>query len=571
VNGPELARASRLCLLFGVVACSGAIETTKGAAPADAGAAHVRDVGEDAGQRAAAAGTGAHDASDANAAAGKPGGADPPFERPNTADGYTPEAGNCGFDKPAFCDGFERVTAGGGRAGELDPRRWSGVRGGPWDHPDLDTAFVIGPARLPACRAGLPPTVLPDADALICDPLTGIPTRHLLISAAAQNYGLTTYRIRQPIDFAGRTGTIKFDAVLVNNGLGGWPAISISEDPAPAPSFDWEERGSGPRNGLEIEFSGGWCNNPNTLELGLYTFTDYVQTAFRPSFDCDTPHATVAADRFNHVEIYVARDKLEVWVSEPSADGRSFGELKRLLAHDLALPFSRGYVSLIVRNHATLKYWQGSAAFTRFDNVGFDGPSLSDTREFSAPDSLTVTHGLDGCTIAGACLWRGDVIADHPGDSSLCTPDNACRFDGEGRNVGYVVPNPDEQPVAITIPDVVLAGATRARLAFAATYPWFDWNGVSMPPTAITLRYRLNEGSWHERAIDEIEANAFRDFSPDLGGAGHGAGLLNQIVELDLAELRDGENHLELQGKGTWTGAYRIGVTGLDLILNTGR
>jgi len=39
---------------------------------------------------------------------------------------------------------------------------------------------------------------------------------------------------------------------------------------------------------------------------------------------------------------------------------------------DLDLPFSRGYVSLALRNHATLKYWLGSAATARWDNIGFD-------------------------------------------------------------------------------------------------------------------------------------------------------------------------------------------------------
>jgi hypothetical protein len=203
--------------------------------------------------------------------------------------------------------------------------------------------------------------------------------------------------------------------------------------------------------------------------------------------------------------------------------------------------------------------------------VGVDGPVIDTAREFSAPDSLAVTHGLEGCKVNGSCLWRGDVIAQHPEDNMLCTPDTDCRFDGEGRNVGYVVPNPDEEPIAISLPGVEIKGATRARLALAATYPWFDWNGVSKPPTAIALRYRLNEGGWHERYIDAIEANAFTDFSPDLGGAGHRAGLLNQIIEIDLAELRDGDNRIELQGKGTWTGSYRIGVTGLDLILDRAR
>ena len=118
---------------------------------------------------------------------------------------------------------------------------------------------------------------------LVCDPTATIPTRHVLATAAAQNYGLATYRIRQPFDFAGRTGTIKLDVDLTNNGLGGWPALDHrARIPSPAPSFDWQERGSGPRNGVEIEFGTGWCNTPHTLEAIVYTFADYLQTVARP-------------------------------------------------------------------------------------------------------------------------------------------------------------------------------------------------------------------------------------------------------------------------------------------------
>jgi hypothetical protein len=482
---------------------------------------------------------------------------------------YVPKPGKCGFDAPAFCDTFEDGPEPGGRAGELDDAKWSALRGGPWDHATLDDAFKIGPSIIPTCRQGLPAMVLPDSDVLVCDPVPTVPTRHLLTATAAQNYGLNTYRIRQPFDFAGRTGVIKFDAVLRNNGLGGWPAIVISQDPSPAPSFDWEERGSGPKNGVSIEFDSGWCNTPNTLEPGLFTFHDYLQTAARPSFDCATPHSTTGVDELNHVEVYLTQKHLEVWASDASADGVTFTGFKKLLSADLDLPFGRGYVSLVVRNHATMKYWVGSAWAVRWDNVGFDGPVVDTLREYSVPDSLTPRAGLDGCMSGGACKFRGDVIAANPDDNTVCNPDVSCTFDGEGRNVGYVVPNSDETPVKLVIPAVSVKGAKRARLVFAATYPWFDWNGVSKPPTAIDLRYSLNGGTFHDRFVTDVEANAFTDFSPDVGGAGHGAGLLNQVVDIDLAELKDGDNTLELGSAGTWTGSYRLGIDGVDLVLDT--
>ena len=438
----------------------------------------------------------------------------------------------------------------------------------------FDDVIRVGPALIGACRAGLSNTrVLPDSDVLVCDPTATIPTRHALATAAEQNYGLATYRVRQPFDFAGRTGTIKLDMDLSNNGLGGWPALIIAEDPSPAPSFDWQERGSGPRNGIEIEFGTGWCNTPHTLEAIVYTFADYLQTAHTPSFDCAIPHATTAPDALNHVEIYLTQSHLEVWTSDTSPDGVTFPHLHKLWEGDLALPFSRGYVSLALRNHATMKYWLGSAAAVRFDNLGFDGPVVTGWREYSAPDSLTAYQGLPGCKMTGtACQWEGDVIPAFPMDSGrvMCAM-TTCTYDGEGRNVGYTIPtadvDPTTPPVALHFTGVALGTAKRARLILAASYPWFEWAMMFPPPTHLNLRHRENGGAWHDRFVTAVEANAFMDFNPSLGGAGAGAGLFNEAIDLDLAGLHDGDNLVELQGAGTWTGTYRIAVTGVDLVL----
>ena len=105
-------------------------------------------------------------------------------------------------------------------------------------------------------------------------------------------------------------------------------------------------------------------------------------------------------------------------------------------------------------------------------------------------------------------------------------------------------------------------------MALAAAYPWFEWNMMFPPPTQMVLRLRWNGGAWRERAVSAVEANAFTDFNPSLGGAGASAGLLNQMIDVDLADLRDGDNLLELQSSGTWTGTYRVLVTGVDLILD---
>ena len=498
-----------------------------------------------------------------------------PINHPDVPSTYVPQPGKCGFDAPAFCDTFEAGPASAAsRSGELDPTHWSVVRGMPYNSASFDDAFKIGPALIGQCRAALSNVrVLPDSDVLVCDPIPSIPTRHVLATAAAQNYGLSTYRIRQPFDFAGRTGTIKLDIDLTANGLGGWPALIIAQDPSPTPSFDWQERGSGPQNGVEIEFDGGWCNTPHTIETSIYTFKDYLQTANVASFDCATPHALSAPDSLNHVEVYITQKHLEVWASDASPDGVTFNNQRMLWAGDWDLPFARGYVSLALRNHATQKYWLGSAANLRWDNIGFDGPVISNYHESSAPDSLTTYKGLSGCTMkaGAACQWEGDVIPQFPDDAGRvqCAM-TTCTYDGEGRNVGYVVPNvgEDTPPVALDFPAVTRADATRARLIIAADYPWFEWNGMFPPPTKLVLRMRVNGGTWHERAINDVEAHAFMDFSPALGGAGASAGLLNQAITLDLNELHDGDNRIELQASGTWTGSYRLSVTGADLVFD---
>ena len=67
--------------------------------------------------------------------------------------------------------------------------------------------------------------------------------------------------------------------------------------------------------------------------------------------------------------------------------------------------------------------------------------------------------------------------------------------------------------------------------------------------------------------MSDAEANAFSDFSPDLGGAGVGAGLLNQAIDLALDELVPGDNRIEFLAANTWTGSYRVAITGVDLVL----
>jgi hypothetical protein len=263
----------------------------------------------------------------------------------------------------------------------------------------------------------------------------------------------------------------------------------------------------------------------------------------------------------NHVTLRVGLDSFEVWATNPPNSGKS-QEPILLYTSPLKLPFTRGYVSLVARNHATIKYWQGGAWLTRWDNVGFDGPVVHDADEYSVPDPLSVSHKSDGCTVDNQCVWRGEASSRGLDDKVVCADALKCDFDVLYHDAGHVIGGTDEETLRVSIPDVNPVSATRARLALAVDYPWFSWNDVFPPPTTFNLRYRLNDGAWHDRYVNEHELNAF------AGTDGPGAGLLNQIIEVDPGELRAGDNALELALAGAWTGSYRAAALGIDLIVS---
>jgi hypothetical protein len=310
-----------------------------------------------------------------------------------------------------------------------------------------------------------------------------------------------------------------------------------------------------------VEFYVGVCNDHKTIRPLVYSYADYVETAPEENYDCGVPYVFTEPGELNHVTLRVGQGNFEVWASNAPGSGKA-QEPVLLYSQALKLPFTRGYVSLVARNHATIKYWQGGAWLTRWDNVGFDGPVIHDAAEYSVPDPLTLSHGNDGCTLDGKCIWRGEASSRGLDDKVVCSEALKCDFDVPYRDTGYVIGGTDEEVLRLTIPGVNPASAKGARLALAVDYPWFSWNDVFPAPTTFNLRYRLNGGTWHDRFVNEHEVKAF------AGTDGPGAGLLNQMIELDVTELRDGDNALELALAGAWTGSYRAGVLGVDLILS---
>jgi len=392
--------------------------------------------------------------------------------------------------------------------------------------------FAIRKATIPACRAGLPAQVLPDDDALICDASADIASKHLLVAVGAQNYGQNSYRIRQPFDFAGRTGKIVFDAeAYIINSLLGWISVAVTEDPMSVPGFAVGAKGTTnddgtviPRSGFNIEFqdNGAGIANPPVVGLRMINvFQDYKDTVNTPA---DRVVIATKQGKLNHFEVEVSQTKIDVYATPFSADGKTFDAKKLLYSAAVNLPFSRGWVTISVHNHATIKYSPDhnnpiDAWIARWDNVGFDGPVITNYREYEAPDALV------------------------PGDGVM--------------NVAYHVPDvAGATPLKLTFKAVDIASVANARLAFSSWYLDDYMNGWSK----YTLRFRWNGHAWHDRVLNAGEVSVLT--------SGNNQGAIAQMVDVDPTELAAGDNSLEIVTVNVQQN-YPPAVLNVDLVLST--
>lgn len=410
-------------------------------------------------------------------------------------------------------------------------------------------AFPVGAASLPKCREGSPELAWPPDDTLICNPNPDIKNSHLLVAVASQNYGLNSLRVRQPFDFAGRTGKIVFDAQGYTTL--GWISLEVTDEPIGVPSYALyvnDEGGVLPKNGFEVQFS-QTCGQGGTPTVFSYRhfheFKNYVDTVkMQDGFDCPTARK----GGLNHFEVTVAQNLVEVFVSPVSNDGVNFGEKKLMLSVPVNLNFTRGYVHLTTHNHATLKYstgtWRGNQGETDlnawlagWDNVGFDGVILSDTREYEAPDALTETS-----------IDLGDP--HNPSKKAI--------------NIGYIVPDvASGASTPLTFKAVDLASAKSAQLAVTS---WYPADGKISADT--TLKYRFNGGSWRDRKITAAEAALYS--GPTVKGVDAKPAILNaigQMIDVDLADLVAGDNTVEFATANVPAG-LPPGVANVDLILH---
>ncbi len=465
------------------------------------------------------------------------------------------QAATCGLASPAFCEDFEAGAAPAmyqGRAGDADSRRFSATRFAPVGQTQPG-GYTFGieegllgtvPGYTATCRAGAAVNPLPPFDMMICEPSERAGSHHLLTAVAQRNYGMTGVRIRQPFDFAERTGRIVFDADLSAPGGQGWPAIAIANDATPVPSYASFERSPNLRNGVLIDFEiCAFDGISDRARVKVRVFRDFAETVMAAE-SC----VRVRYGHLNHTEVRISQQHLEVLASDSSDDGLAFPALQSLYSENIEIPIARGYVSLIARNHASTKYplqvsvnppvtipintiysWN-----VIWDNVGFDGPRLDQYREYEIPDALVPYTFINEAGLLHS-----------------------------GRKVGYLIPDGDQTPMTpLYFRDVSLADATGAQLIFLAYYQGDTQYFGPGTAELYVLRYRLNGNAWHERALTPAEIAMMRS-ERQFGG-------INHAIDVPLSDLVPGDNTIEFATTNvTNSFGFPSAVLGIDLIVQS--
>lgn len=473
---------------------------------------------------------------------------------PNDSPPKTGEPG-CGLSPAAFCDTFGGPSSTKGRAGELTPFFWSAGRMG--HQQSTERPMSVGMAVIPQCRAGLPTKVWPNEDTLICQASTDIGSGHLLAACAAQNYGQNGYRIRQPFDFAGRTGKIAFDATLdPMSPLLGWISLAITDEPISMPGYAVYGNDEGtiiPRNAIEVHFL-DQPGNPNAIVVrNVQLFRNYVDTVYTPPED--QTGASYKIGKLNHFEVLVSETGVEVKITPFSADGVKFGAATYNYKVTAPIPFSRGYVHLSVHNHATIKYSKPDsgrsaivdAAVARFDNVGFDGRVFANWREYEVANN-------------------GAKFSNDPNFPDEKDPYNTTNT---GVDLGWFVNDTAEGPrQQLTIKGVDIAGAKSAKVSFTG---WMDFGQPNLA-SQFLWRVRLNGKAWVDRKLNAAEVAFFTKGPTVVDPAGKPAGepatqgRLGFAVDVPLADVIAGDNRIEFVTDNIPTG-YPPVVGNIDLIL----
>ena len=311
--------------------------------------------------------------------------------------------------------------------------------------------------------------------------------------------------------------------------LGGYPEINITQDPVAAPTFQEFsnfETGPVPQNAIIVKFSeggGGACAPTEASAVNVMVYKGYAPTILPQSGTVGCVNISPGA--MNHYEIQLSQTSIDIYGTDNSTDnGQTFANLHKIYSAAINLPFSRAYVHIGARNHATVKYGFGPDAVFHWDNIGFDGPVIKNTLSYEIPDNTTM----------------GTYQGHTPGSTAPVMNLGYQLQDGTVSGKPAGIYDPVNKLPAFQFKNVNTSGATGALLSFNA----FFNNAQTAADATWGWQYRFNGGAWTTRTLTPLEVTAINN-TLAVGAAGSG-GNISMLVNVAVGDLMDGTNTFEI-------------------------
>lgn len=304
----------------------------------------------------------------------------------------------CNLSVAAFCETFDSPSAGGTNSGQLNGTIWGVSRATSLNNTGQGQLMQWADVSENVC--GTQKTEDAVGAIQVCN--------GRYVEAVNDNGSQTVLAAypRQPFDIAGRTGTVSFD--VSNNTQGAhaaWPAFVYTDQPVPAPYFSNVQTPGiteSARNAVGISFAdlcgaGSICG-PNVPAGGasgtcwtvdeLWINVNYAVVPLNFSNDGCVNEATDPNGLLNTVQVHIGSSGVQVYAGDPGSSSlREIAHVDSSTDSHWQLPLTRGLVWIEDVHYNGDKFQTQQSNTFAWDNVGFDGPVLTQDRGYDVPEN----------------------------------------------------------------------------------------------------------------------------------------------------------------------------------------
>lgn len=286
-----------------------------------------------------------------------------------------------------FHANFTQINKRGGRSGPLNPDVWFVTR--------VNTDANPGQGRFNehfsavGNKCGTRTYVRPPFDYMICSGANP-DNAHVMevFDDQAQGYHYNSAMIRQPFDFAARTGKFRMEVDLKAWPHGHWCELWFVQDPIPAPHARFG--GALPKNAIAVEF---WFNTNTLVGMvgNIYKFDNHVLRTYgldslggEPGTATFGPGFTFKDNVRNIVEVDMSTAQIKVSVS--NHDSATLVQ-QALLTGD-TIGFDRCYAAFQHSAYRGREFGDLQTHTFHWGGISFDGPHVDPMHGHEIPDAM---------------------------------------------------------------------------------------------------------------------------------------------------------------------------------------